>query len=155
MIITPDIFEVGLTIGQVEKPQVAARVQWYIDEHEPVYLKKLLGKKLARLFQDEYAKTEHEKKWDTLADDVRKMVARYVYYHYHRKNETITTGTGEEMAQAQNAERTTIAYKVVDAWNAMVEMNLEFCKDIDRTVYPEYGGYVISDIYNFKNTFGL
>jgi hypothetical protein len=155
MIITPDIFEIGLAIGQVEKPQVAARIQWYIDEHEPKYLKKLLGKELAQLFEQEYAKETHDEKWDKLAADVRPMAARYVYYHYHRKNETITTGIGEEMAQAENAVRTTISYKIVDVWNEMVEMSLNFCQDINRTIYPEYAGYIISDIYNFKNTFGI
>jgi hypothetical protein len=155
MIITPDIFEVGLTIGQVEQPAVAARVQWFIDEYEPRYLRKLLGKELARLFQQEYVKEAHDAKWDKLADDVKKMATRYVYFHYHRKNETITTGVGEEMSQAENAVRTTIAYKAVDVWNEMVEMNLEFCQNIDRAAYPEYAGYVISDIYTFKNTFGI
>jgi hypothetical protein len=155
MIITPDIFEVGLVIGQAEKPEVAARVQWFIDEYEPEYLKKLLGKELARLFQEEYVKENHDAKWDKLADAIKKMIARYVYYHYHRKSETVTTGVGEEIAQAENAIRTTIFPKAVDAWNEMVEKNLEFCQNIDRAAYPEYAGYVMSDIYLFRNTFGI
>ena len=155
MIITPDIFEVGLKIGQVEHSDVAARVQWFINEYEPRYLSKLLGKALARLFREEYAKETHDARWDALAANVKNMVARYVYFYYHIKNETVTTGVGEAIMKTENAERTTIAYKAVAAWNEMVEMNLEFCQSIDRDVYPEYSGYVISDIYTFKNTFGI
>jgi hypothetical protein len=155
MIATPEIFHSELSIGQVQYPDVAERVRWFIKKYEPKYLRKLLGEKLAELLETEYAKEEHEEKWDILADKVRPMLAGYIYFYFQCNEETTSAGVGEVSEQSENAVRTTATYKMVRAWNEMAHDSVEFCSWIDRTTYPEYGGYRISDIYGTKNTFGI
>jgi hypothetical protein len=155
MIVEPALFQGELAIGQVEQPDVAARVQWFISKYEPLYLRKLLGKALAELFACEYANETHDAKWDVLADKVRPLLLGYIYFYYQLNAETVSTGVGEVSEQSENAVRTSATYKMVRAWNEMSHGSVEFCSWIDRTVYPEYGGYCITDIYGMKNTFGL
>ncbi|MDR1347355.1 MAG: hypothetical protein LBJ63_02845 [Prevotellaceae bacterium] len=154
MIVEPKIFEGEIAIGQVESADVAARVQWFIDKYEPLFLRKLLGCRLADIFMEEYAKPVHDPKWDALADRVRYSIADYVYFYYQIDNETATVGIGEAVEQAENATRTTSKYKAVRAWNEMREMNLLFIEWMDINIYPEYKPR-ICDIFSTKNTFGL
>jgi hypothetical protein len=155
MITTPEIFEGELSIGQITQPDVAARVQLFINKYEPLYLAMLLGKELAALLKTEYAKETHDEKWDILADKVRPMLAGYIYFYYRLNEDTVSTGVGEVSEQSENATRTTPIYKIVKVWNEMAQQSVDFLSWMDRDVYPEYGGYRLVEIYGTKNTFGL
>jgi hypothetical protein len=154
MILTPDIFEGEITIGQLDNVDVAARLQWFVEKYEPLYLRRLLGRELAGMLSSEIENETHDAKWDDLANELKSMLANYVYYYYQTDNETTSAGVGEVETEAENAVKTTVIYKTVKAWNDMVKQNLDFRMWIDRTVYPEYKP-CISELFHFKNTFGL
>jgi hypothetical protein len=130
-------------------------VQWFINKYEPRYLAMLLGEELANSLQTECVKDGHDRKWDALAEKVRPMLAGYIYFYYRMDEDTQSTGVGEVAGQSENAARTTPSYKMAKVWNDMVHQSVEFLSWIDLSVYPEYGGYRITEIYGTKNTFGI
>jgi hypothetical protein len=156
MIITPAIFEGEINIGQVEQEARQALVQWFIDRYEPAFLAKLLGSELASELLTEYEVIPHDEKWDLLADRVRLPIAYYVYFYFQKNDATSSTGAGEVETEVENAVKSNVQYKMLNAWNTMVNMNLKFREWIDkvRHIYPEYRP-CISDLFCFKNTFGL
>jgi hypothetical protein len=162
MMLTPSIFEGELSIGQVEQPDVAASVQWFINKYEPLYLAKLLGEALARGLGEQFptpAPTPAPaQRWLDLAEKVKPMLSGYVYFYYQRNAETQSAGVGEVEAQAENSTRRTVSYKMVRAWNEAAKQAKQFRAWIDTAVYPEYSGAITcdnADIYELKNSFGL
>jgi hypothetical protein len=158
MIVTPSIFEGELSIGQMEQPDVAASVQLFINKYEPLYLAKLLGVVLAKELKAGLLAPEPAQKWLDLSQEVKPMLANYVYYHFRIDNETDTAGVGEVEAKAENAYRVTAAYKIVRAWNEAARLARKFRSCIDRELYPEYDGTTTDfnkDIYKLINTFGI
>jgi hypothetical protein len=156
MIITPEIFEGEINIGQVEQEARKAQVQWFINKYEPLFLAKLLGKELADELLSAYALNPHDEKWDVLADRVRMLIAYYVYFFFQKNDATLSAGAGEAKTEVENGARVNNEYKILNAWNEMVEMTLKFREWMDqaRHLYPAYKP-CISDLFCFKNTFGL
>jgi hypothetical protein len=148
-------FQGELSIGQITQPDVQARVQWFIDKYEPRFLTSLLGKALADEFTTEYAKSTHDVKWDNLAAKITPMLTSYIYFYYQNDNEVAAMGIGGVVEEGENGSRTTMQYKCVWAWNDMQRQAVDFKDWIDTTVYPNYAGARISEIYCTKNTFGL
>jgi hypothetical protein len=159
MIVGPSDFQGELSIGQVEHPDMAARVQWFIDKYEPLYLRKLLGNELAALLETEYAKEEPEQKWIDLADKIKTPCSLYVYYMYRKDSVTSYAGVGEVLGKSENAANMPVIDKMVSAWNEMVKHNHDFLLWVDKNTYPEYdrGLHCLndSDIYRVINAFGI
>ena len=52
-------------------------------------------------------------------------IANYVYWQYRQKTSTLTTGTGENVAQNENSDMISPARKMIDAWDQMVSWNYD------------------------------
>ncbi|MDR2775630.1 MAG: hypothetical protein LBC19_12990 [Tannerella sp.] len=159
MIVKPSDFQGELSIGQVEHPDIAARVQLSIDKYEPLYLRKLLGNELATLLKTEYAKEEPEQKWRDLADKIKTPCTLYIYYNYVRGNVTLSTGVGEVLSKSENAVNMPVIDKSVSAWNEMVKHNHDFLSWVESDTYPEYDRKLHccrdSDMCRMINAFGI
>ena len=156
MIVTTSIFEGELTVGQITEDHIAARLQWFINKYEPLYLRMLLGGELYDLLTTELSNQTHDVKWDDLAEKVKPMTANYIYFFYKIENESQSTGVGLVKQKAKNATRESVIDKAVARWNEMVNMVMDFNSWIRerKNDYPEYKAK-LSAIYHYKNTFGL
>jgi hypothetical protein len=182
MIVTPSDFQGKLSIGQLEHPDVAARVQLFIDEYEPLYLSNLLGDELSQSFEAGYVKELAgdfvlaggywrdagvwiddlewpEQKWTHLADKIKRPCILYIYYKYREDNVTQYAGVGEVLNKSENAVNMPVDYKMIRAWNEMVKRNLDFRLWIDEKTYPEYSRKFYrnlhTEIFSMINRFGI
>lgn len=73
--------------------------------------------------------------------DKESLVAYYVYYKYQERNFVKPSGIGTVKPKAENAEPVTPIYKMVNAWNNMVELyGTALCVEIlqpDGTTYDD------------------
>ncbi len=62
-------------------------------------------------------------KWKGLRDqsNLKSLIAYYVYYQYRNYNETSTTTVGEKRNVGENSESANPEYKLMDAWNKMID----------------------------------
>lgn len=159
MIITTNIFQGELTIGQITDPVVSDKVQLFIDEYEPEFLKKLLQNNLYNAFIDGLSQDPIEQRWIDLKETVTPMIACYVYYWYMRNSKTQTMGIGEVRINPELSTNINPSEKMAFIWNKMVDKVIEFIKTLDKTVYPEYnnnyGCYLDADIIHKINTFDI
>lgn len=158
MVLTPSIFEGELSIGQLEEPDVAATVQWFINKYEPLYLAKLLGERLATALYEALKEAQPAQRFLDLAEKVKPLLAGYVYFYCRRDSETQSAGVSEVEAQTENARSVTASYKMVRAWNEAATAARQFRSWIDVSVYPEYDGAITcgnADMYELKNSFGI
>lgn len=70
----------------------------------------------------------------------KSLIANYVYYWMSRNEATKSTGSGEKVADAQNATNYTSADKQAAAWNEMIYMNRKCIQFLisNSEIYPEY-----------------
>jgi len=156
MIVTTKLFEGTLAIGQIEQAHIAARVQWFIDEYEPLFLRMLLGRELAELLKTEFEKPEHDTKWNELAKQIEPMAVRYVYCYYKSNSENLSAGVGSVKPRAKNATREPEINNTIPRWNEMVDMVMAFQHWINnrKSDYPKHR-HQISAICKYKNSFGI
>ena len=131
-IIAPTIFnktELKLPIDNIDD------IQDYIDEHEPIILKKVLGYALYKEFiaalagapaqkwldlrdGDEYTDTS-----DDLQDyeGIQQIIADYVFFEIVSNIQSYTTDSGVFGGATENSERSNPRYKQVFAYNDMVD----------------------------------
>jgi len=144
-----------------QKTDNAAGIQWLINELEPKLLRDIMGYELYKAYtagvtastqkyldiQDgkEYSnRSGIPTKWNGIAftygDAKKSLIANYVYWHWMEKEASISTGTGEKTANAQNAVTASPVSKMVRAWNDMVCMIYELCEFLlsNQTDYPEF-----------------
>jgi hypothetical protein len=138
MIVTPDIFQGEIAIGQINQPDVIARVQWFIDRYEPEYLRLMLGEKLYEELMAGLAVEPPEEKWVKLAHRLKMPCACYIYYHFRRDSVSDTAVIGEVLMEAENAIRQSPAKKMVFAWNTMVDEDRRFVGEKYAGTFESY-----------------
>jgi hypothetical protein len=175
MIVTPSYFEGALSIGSVEQPDVAARVQWFIRKYEPLYLAQLVGQPLCDLLEAysngevapprEEEGTEPPEGWpdepsadarlDKLVEVVRPILAGYIYFRIRQDDETTTTGSGDVIPNVEQARRVSASVRMVQAWNEAVDAAHLMRRLVSREEYPEYTPCVGGGVFSYVNIFGL
>lgn len=144
-----------------QKSDNAAGIQWFINELEPKLLRDIMGYELYKAYtagiiaatqkykdiQDGKEYTDRAgipTKWNGLAflygSSKKSLIANYVYWRWMAKEASISTGTGEKVANAQNASEASPVFKMVRAWNEMVDMIYELAEFLlsNQTDYPEF-----------------
>lgn len=153
MIITPDIFQGEITLGQTESLSVKENIKWFITKYEPLFLRNVLGKQLAAEFAEGLSDNPVNEKWEILAGMVKPALANFVYSQYMRNKITETAGSGETMHFASTSERVSPWGKIVRAWNEMADQ-LSVLHDI-LTNSDEYAGYCPEKDYKKINPIGI
>jgi hypothetical protein len=158
-LIDTSYFYWDLSIAQIADAAVSNTVQKFIDRLEPKLLTDLFGYELYKKYLDgisagtqKYVDIRDGKEYTNRAGKLTKwrglrevtlkqsLIACYVYWHYQRNEATTTTGTGEKTQNAQNAVSASPRWKLVRAWNQMVEWNcelVEFLLSMEAD-YPEF-----------------
>ena len=136
-----------LLLAQKAVPEVAATITAYVNQFEPEYLKKVLGYSFWKQFMAGLEDDPVAQKWIDLRDgseftlpngtltkwngfvagsDAVKLspIANYVYWQFRMNTSTLTTGTGETVAQNENSLQISPGRKMCDTWNAMVVQNV-------------------------------
>jgi hypothetical protein len=155
MLTSPTYFEGELALGQVEQPDVAARVQWFIREYEPQYLQALLGSAMTDAL---YAAVEAGNMLFSVKihENIKKAAAYYVYFHYRRDQASASTGVGEVAQEADNAHRVPMVDKLVRAWNKMADISAAIAADIAQNgQFMLFNPNKKSDIFKKINGFGI
>lgn len=107
-------------------------------------------------FEFEYDGQTISTKWEGLKNsDKVSLIAYYVYYCHRINNQTNYTGIGETQAKGENSVAANGSYKIVNAWNKMVDLYgyipYPYCKsknffyEVDN--YVHYNDY--PSAYNF------
>lgn len=155
MIIDASYFYGQLSIPQITDAAVIANLNWFINEYEPKLLTNLLGYELYKFTVDnpsdadvlklingtDYGDNKH---WNGLKFGTsplkKSLIANYVYYWWMRNNMSQTTIGGEKESKAENAIGSSPRYKMVRAWNDMVEMNIQLRDYLNASLefYPTY-----------------
>lgn len=153
MILTPDIFQGEITLGQVESLSVKASIKWFIEKYEPVFLTNVLGSELAAELAQGLSADPVEEKWTVLADMLKPCIANFVYTKYMRNKISETAGSGESIHFAETAERTSPWNKIVRTWNEMAEM----LSNIDTILIQssDYSQYCPNKEYKKINSIGI
>ena len=129
-----------IAVGQLSETSVQAKLNIFISKYEAELLEGILG---YVSYKDFIANTGSTKWTDLLngkeyTDDynlVRKwkglkittgilpqsLIACYVYYRYQRSYLTSTAGIGEVKTHAENSAAASPKFKMVNAWNIMVD----------------------------------
>lgn len=85
-------------------------------------------------------------------------IANYVYYKYMEDSTTDNTLVGVVTGVVDNNTKVAPMRKMLDAWNAMVEMNIGLRRflDANKTVYPEWvESCETEDVFEIKNEFDI
>lgn len=117
----------------------ADKIQQFIAQYEPIYLRYILGYKLYSDFiagvgdsgkydklrdGDEYTRDDETlEKWDGFSSLTRNPIACFIYFKFQKSNASNTYAIGETVPKVVNATRVSPEQKMRFAWNAMVEMN--------------------------------
>ncbi len=141
----------------------------FIDKYVIDYLTRLFGRELTVIFLKEISEPSPDEIWTNLRDQLlivtvpykASPLANYVYYWLMRDARTKTTQAGEADPTFDNAINANNNYKMVKAWNDMVDMTFDidkwFCNHIED--YKEYAGCYtgrnVCSITRNINTFGL
>lgn len=164
-----------------QKTDNAGSIQWLINDLEPTLLRAIMGYELYKAYTagitastqkyldirdgKEYeTRADIPTKWNGLAftqgDSKKSLIANYVYWHWMEKDASVSTGTGEKVANAQNAVNASPGPKMVRAWNEMVVMIEELCEFLlsNETDYPEFQNQysrIPCSLLKKQNLFGI
>lgn len=153
-----------LLIAQKSDSSVSSSLSSFIDQYEEELLTDLFGYELYKAYKTGIAVAPTpDAKWTSIRDGKeytnrsgiltrwkglkftdgaakKSLIANYVYWHWMRNEATATTGTGEKVANAQNASNASGYRKMVDAWNQMVRWNWELVEFLlsHPDDYPEF-----------------
>lgn len=107
------------TMGQ-NSAAVKSVVDGYIEQYQPIYLRKALGKTLAEEIES-YQTIPAS--LQPLVDQIKEPLAEFVFFHIIRDGNNTATING--MIEIKNAENSTIApiRAMVRSWNRMVAMH--------------------------------
>lgn len=91
-----------------------------------------------------------------LAQTKGSPLANYVYYHFRANELTLTTGAGESTLNTENATNKSATYKLVKAWNSMVDMSQKAFDYVSENS-DDYADYDSGVSFPFEkiNTFGI
>lgn len=141
----------------------------FVNKYVIDYLIRLFGRELTERFLTEIDTTTPDEIWSNLKKQLlieigpykASPLANYVYYWLMRDARTKTTQAGEADPDFDNAENVNNNYKLVKAWNDMVNMTRDindwFCKNIqDYEAYTGCNtGRKVCSITQHINTFGI
>jgi len=150
-------FTCELDIPRTSNVDVQARLNKFIDKYEKEFLKLLLSDALYTEYwanityqgvelDDEYM----DVKWSNLRSKVTKnMIACYVYFYWMRDAAQQNTGIGVVESKAENATVVSGSWKMVRAWNEMVDGILELYDflDLNKEVYTTWKPYYRHNLY--------
>jgi hypothetical protein len=134
------VFVGDINISQRSEAEVAANINAYITKHEPIFLECLLG---YELYKDFLANVVSSPEYQALRDggqeftttrgyktksvSIKKPLAQYIYFQYMKDQFSFTSGSGEKAIEVAGTVNSNAAWKMVRAWNQMVEWNLNIC----------------------------
>lgn len=161
MLIDKTYFVRDTFVAQLGQLEVQENLTSYISHNEPEYLNAVLGVSFNTAFQAGLAILPiPEQRWTDLKLGVvytdlegqdciwegfapaskTSPIAMYVYYWLMRSDASWTTGSGEVRPKLQNGERHPSVYKMVLAWNNMVDINHSLLHYLNskKDLYPEW-----------------
>ena len=161
-----------LNIAQKSTTSVQSDVDASISILEPEFLTSLLGFKLYDAYKagieagspaanwtalrDGKAYTNRagvDAKWQglkyTAGSQKKSLIANYVYWHWLKNEATMTTGTGEKVANNQNASNASPIHKQVAAWNEMVRWAWDLIEFLlsNPTDYPDFADHYARSLF--------
>jgi hypothetical protein len=159
-----DIFIPNLSQIIPSKPNNSnvAELTDFIAIYEPKYLKLLLGEDLYDLFYAGIGATSPDAKWTALKtklypDYYKTPAAYYVYFFLRRFQSTVTTLNGEVQPSFENTTPVNQNFKMIYAWNRMVELSTEIQEWLEESAqvvsYPDFA--IDEDILTCINQFGI
>lgn len=162
-----------------------ADIDDYIEKYEKEALLDLLGYTLYKdfianptdtrwtRFKDgyeysiDYLGDTHLVKWNGLVNtEAVSLLAYYVYYKYIEFHVTHTSGFGELLQQAENAQKISVSQKRVNAWNQFVKLRgcpgeaeieptcYNFLNEYEDDLTNGYDAWLFK-VYPRTNTFGI
>lgn len=147
-IITSTVFIGEISIANRDQPAVQSAIAIFIAKYEPKFLKQLMGETMYADYLLGIAEDPIPEKWVTLQNLCKPALASYVYYWYIRDQVSQTVGMGQVKPAGENGTIVTPMYKMVRAWNEMVDEVHEIAKYIHA--HPDdYGTY-----YTYWNYWG-
>ncbi len=148
-----------LTIPNL-KEDVLLNLNYYISKYEDKYLEKMLGLKLKNQFLEGLEAETIDDKWIRLRDgyeyDISNLtykwggfvtsdkispIANYVFCNFAVDNQSIYSGIGAVIANAENGKVIPPQYRVSSVWNDMVKMNkdlINFLYEFEGNDYPDW-----------------
>lgn len=153
-IVQVDDFQQPIEIAQLSQQPVRDAVQDCIDLYEPEFLTKLLGIDLYNLFnaglvfnEDGTLDTDDTPEiWVNLLNQIGGAIANYIYYNWNVDTNTQTSGIGQTKANSDNAAVASPIFKMVKAWNKMVETVWQVYQFINNDP-TDYGVYYIANLF--------
>ncbi len=160
LLIDTSYFQGKIEVGQKSDPAVALKLNQYISIYEPEFLACLLGYSFYKAFIDGvtagpayqllrdggdvytnragYAELSTGLRNATLKTS---PIANYVYWKYMSDTFSFTTGSGEKELIADRAVAANASWKMVRAWNQMVDWNLAIVDylEVKQENYPLFG----------------
>lgn len=150
MIITADIFKGDLHIPQITQPDVLAKVNRFIEEYEPEYLRKAMAYTLSTAFVAGLAAAPPiADKWIKLRDGdnyidaitfnnerytgIKIAIGCYVYYKYLGSQAENVTGTAVSVPKGENSVTVSPIRKQTAVWNRMVSLNWQLWQYVYAT----------------------
>lgn len=168
-----------------QKSDVSGSLLMFMEEYEEKLLTDLLGYQLYKAYKTGIAVLPTpDAKWTALLNGLeytnrssiltkwkglkftdgttakKSLIANYVYWHWMQNETTISTGTGEKVADNQNAINASAKNKMIRAWNQMVCWNLELIEFLltKESDYPEFinhYGRIPRNILKTQNMFDI
>lgn len=156
-------------------------IESFIETYEPLYLKKILGYELSKLFMEGIQGSgDPDQRWIDLLEgkeftyygklnkwmgfsntDLLSPIANFIYYQFMEESAYDVALVGTSAGDVENATRVSGISKMIDAWNEMSSMNRTLAKflNANKSIYPEWEGMyqydVLNELYKFKNSFDL
>lgn len=175
MIIDKSYFKGDITIAQTEQVQVEEKLNDYIQQYEPEFLLKVLGRDLSTSFNegiDVGSGEEMEEKWSNILNGanftyynhpmtykgIETDIARYVFYHYACDLHLQQTGIGTVKTKGQGSAPATPMFKVLKAWNEMANnvRMLWMLLEANAETYPTFNrSYIDKSFFRHQNQFGV
>lgn len=160
-LINRSYFQGPLTIGQSDSDAVADELQLFIEDYEPQFLLKLMGRTLYDAFYEGMRGEDPDQRWiklsrgasftfdpglsgyggggctqqvefyGLLSEGFSNPIASYVFYWWERFHQVATGGLGKSVQQVVNGVRTNDAHAISAIWNQMGTVILAFYLFID------------------------
>lgn len=171
-------------INIAQKQQVGDNLTWFINEYEEKLLTDLLGFKTYDAYKAGIAEETPAQKWKDIRDGKqytdrsgrerkwrglrytisgstkKSMIANYVYWHWMENEATTTTGSGEKVSEALNSREASPVYKMVSAWNDMVDdvwelIEMLLSHEDDYPDFPDHFPCINRSILFKQNVLGI
>lgn len=166
-------FFVGdINIPNTSEAPVSEDLTELIEECQQELLIGVLGLRLYEAFDTGLGEATVDPVWTDLRDGkkydyyserywyrgLKLPIAHYTYYCWAKKEASQTTGVGEAISKTENASRFSPFFKMVEAWNRMVEFNVSARNFLNRNAfdYADYRTYSCNSKFFTKiNSFGI